>query len=55
MGKSKPMTTDAARRMQSAMDRQIAAGNDTSDTLQAAKGRVMSAASKNEGSSKESN
>lgn len=56
MGKSKtPITTDRASKMQSAFDKQIAAGKDTSGSLQAAKARITSAAAKNESSGKEGN
>ena len=50
MGKSKtPMTNDRASKMQSAFDKQIAAGKDTSGAIGEAKSRIMSAAAKNEG------
>jgi hypothetical protein len=57
MGKSKtPMTPQRASKMQSAFDKQIAAGKDTSGSIQAAKARVTSAAAKgSEGSDKEGN
>jgi len=57
MGKSKtPMTPERASKMQSAFDKQIAAGKDTSGSIQAAKARITSATAKgSEGGSKEGN
>ncbi len=50
MGKSKtPMTMERASKIQSAFDKQIAAGKDKSGTIGEAKSRIMSAATKNEG------
>lgn len=51
MGKNKtPITTERASKMQSAFDKQIAAGKDASGTIGEAKSRVMSAAAKNKDS-----
>ncbi|HEV2225640.1 MAG TPA: hypothetical protein VGR56_02405 [Nitrososphaerales archaeon] len=40
------MTRERASKMQSAFDKQIAAGKDTSGTIGEAKSRIMSAAAK---------
>jgi len=56
MGNSKtPMTEDRSRAMQSAFDKQIAAGKDSSGSIGEAKARIMSAASKNADGGKEGN